>query len=162
MPDDNERNWTIKKLNRYRSSMKSRENELLGKLSRYYHQDKSEIEGLYKVDGGFKDVEYDIYNNPYETYLVAQIKIVKALPSILDKHVDCLKEGRDLDLVLESLEYEIYKVKKGVYVNIKEWEILINHLSDYRLSEIEKNPKGPGDIIIKELCWIKKYEESLK
>lgn len=162
MDTDNERTWMINKLNRYKSSMKSRENDLLEQLSKYYKKDESEINGQYKVDGGFKDLEYDIYNNPYETYLVAQIKIVRALPLILNKHITCLKEGNDVDHVIESLEYEIYKIKKVVYSNIKEWEILLNHLSDYRRLEIEKNPKGPGDLIIKELFWIKEFEEGLK
>ncbi|MCE5215119.1 MAG: hypothetical protein LLF83_10430 [Methanobacterium sp.] len=157
---DNERSLIIKKLKRYKSSVESKENSLMEELSLL--ESKVSIrykDGLYEVEGEFKDLELDIYNNPYETYLLAQIKIVKVLPSLIDRHIICLKKGHDLDVVLESLEFEIYKIKKEAYVNIKEWEDLLKHLSDSLLMEIENNPKGPGDFIIKELCWIRDYEE---
>lgn len=157
---DNERRWMIKKLERYKTSLENRKTNLLEELSRYQQggliQDNN---GIYEVEGEFKDLECDIYNNPYETYLVAQIKIIKALPPLLDDHMVCLEKGNHLDMVLDSLEFEIYKIKKDVYVNVKEWEDLIKHLSDSRLVEIENNPKGPGDLIIKELRWIRDYEE---
>jgi MerR family transcriptional regulator, copper efflux regulator len=111
--------------------------------------------------GEFKDIELDIYHNPLETYLIAQIRISNFLPIILDRHINYIKEGNDLNMVLESLEWEIYQLKKKVYVNIKEWDHLLNYLSDYRILEIENNPKGPGDLIIKDLIWIREYESKL-
>jgi MerR family transcriptional regulator, copper efflux regulator len=154
---DNEKIWIIDKFKRYKSSLEIKEADLLEELSKYQHSVNDD--NLYEFKGEFKDLEYDIYNNPYETYLIAQIKMVKALPSLLDDHINCIEQGKDLDMVLDSLEFEIYKIKKDVYSNIKEWENLINHLSDARLVEIENNPKGPGDLIVKELCWIRNYEE---
>jgi len=151
--NDDERPWMIEKLKRYKTSLLDRETSLKEELSRYL--DTSDLD--YDSDE-FKNIEYDIYNNPSETYLLAQIKIINALPPILDKHIDCIQKGNDLDKVLDSLEFEIYKVKKRVYVNIGEWEALINHLSDHRLFEIQNNPKGHGDQIIKELCWIRDFE----
>jgi bacterioferritin len=111
--------------------------------------------------GEFKDIELDIYHNPLETYLIAQIRISNLLPTVLDRYIHCIKEESDLDTVLESLEWEIYQLKKKVYINIKEWDNLLNHLSDHRILEIENNPKGPGDLIIKDLIWIREYENKL-
>jgi bacterioferritin len=150
---DDERTWMIEKLKRHKSSLEESETSLKEELSRY--QDTSDQNSDF---GEFKDLEYDIFNNPSETYLLAQIKIIKALPPILDEHIDCIEEVSDLDMVLDSLEFEIYKVKKRVYVNIREWEALLNHLSDHRMFKIQNNPKGPGDQILKELCWIRDYE----
>lgn len=160
---DNERNSLIEKLERYKSSLESREDDLLEELSNYKKNESiQENHGLYEVEDETVDIKYDIYNKPYETYLLAQIKIVKELPSILEDHLVCLKSGKDLDLVLESLYFTIYKIKKEVYNSIEDWDTLLKHLSDERLSEIQDNPKGPGDLIIKELCWIRDYERSLK
>ncbi len=157
---DNERSLIITRLKRYKASVESKENRLMEELSILEQKENfRNKDGLYEVEGEFKDIKSDIYNNPYETYLLAQVKIVKVLPSIIEKHLGCLENEHDLDMVLESLEFEIYKIKKEVYVNIKEWEDLIKHLSDSLLMEIENNPKGPGDFIIKELCWIRDYEE---
>ena len=154
---EDERNWIIEKLMRYKASLHEREIALKKELSEY-----QEISDPDRDVGEFKDIEYDICNNPSETYLLTQIKIVKALPPILDEHMVSFKKGSDLDLVLDSLEFEIYKVKKESYVNIREWEILITHLSDHRIFEIQNNPKGPGDQIIKELCWIRDYENKYR
>lgn len=157
---DKDRNYIIRKLERYKTHLENKESILLEELSRFQHSELiSNDNGIYEVEGESDGKEYDIHNNPYETYLLAQIEIVKALPPLLEDHLEGLKKGSDLDMVLDSLEFEIYKIKKDVYVNIKDWEDLLKHLSDHRLMEIENNPKGPGDLIIKELRWIKAYEE---
>lgn len=155
---DEEKTWMITELEKYKSSLENREIYLQKELSKY--QKKSSISDKDRIidDSG----EYDICNDPYETYLLAQIKMLKVLPALLEAHIICIENGDDLDQVLVSLEFEIYKVKKKIYVNIPEWEDLLNHLSDQRLLEIGKNPKGPGDLIIKELCWIKNYEDKWK
>ncbi|HTX61258.1 MAG TPA: hypothetical protein VMC48_03040 [Methanobacterium sp.] len=154
---DDEKTWMISKLDGYKNSIIKREKSLIKELARYQEKSNPDMDL-----GKFKDIRYDIYNNPHETYLIAQIKITSLLPSVLDRHIFCIKKGTNLDLVLKSLELEIYKIKKKVYVNIKEWENLLNHLSDYRILEIENNPKGPGDLLIKDLLWIREYENKQK
>jgi bacterioferritin len=154
---DDERIWMKEELKRYKSSLLDREASLKEELTIY--QDKTDLNSDL---GELKGIEHDIYNNPSETYLLAQIKIVKALPPILDEHMGCIERGSELDIVLDSLEFEIYKVKKKVYVNIREWEAILNHLSDHRLFEIQNNPKGHGDLIIRELCWIRDYENKIR
>jgi bacterioferritin len=42
-----------------------------------------------------------------------------------------------------------------------EWEALLDHITDERITEITCNPKGYGDLILKELIWIRKFEEKL-
>lgn len=149
---DDERAWMITKLSRYKDSLVEREKYLIEELSRY--QDAGSDFELRE----FKDIEIDIYQNPQETYLLTQIKVSSLIPPVLERHIDCLRDEIELDLVLYSLELEIYKIKRNVYANIREWENLLDHLSDFRLDEIENNPKGPGDLLIKELLWIREYE----
>jgi len=102
------------------------------------------------------------YANPYETYLTAQIQLGNALIPILDQQIALLKDGEDIDLVLESLEQSIYRVKKQTYTDVEDWEMLLDHLPEDRLEEIEKNPKGYGDLLLKELNWLRNYETRWK
>ena len=64
-----------------------------------------------------------------------------------------------LDLVLESFEHSVYQVKKQTFSDVDDWEQLLDHLSEDRLEEIKNNPRGHGDLLIKELIWIRNYEE---
>lgn len=165
MPKTNEeleRNQIIKKLNRYKSNLESNRDKFLKKLIKYYEKDKSDKEdGIYTVKDGLKDITNVSYSNPYEAYLVSQIKLGEKLPDLIEEHINHLKKGDDLDHILESFEFEVYKVKKRIYKDMGEWKALIDHIPDYRLFEIEVNPKGPGDLLIKELIWIKEYEDRL-
>ena len=70
-----------------------------------------------------------------------------------------LNVGDDIDIVLEDFELEVYRIKKDVYCNLKEWDTLLDHVDYERISEITSNPKGYGDKILKELFWIRKFEE---
>lgn len=149
---DKESAWIITKLERYKDSLLEKEESLKEELSL---QQKS---GPDTDLGEYQDIELEVYQNPQETYLITQIRISNLLPPVLDQHIHCIKGGSDLDQVVESLEWEIYLIKKKVYANIKEWENLLNYLSDYRILEIENNPKGPGDLLIKDLIWMKEYE----
>jgi MerR family transcriptional regulator, copper efflux regulator len=81
------------------------------------------------------------------------------MPSIVNEHIFMLNVGDDIDIVLEEFELEVYSVKKNVYSNLKEWDALLDHINDERISEITNNPKGYGDKIMKELLWIRKFEE---
>jgi bacterioferritin len=70
-----------------------------------------------------------------------------------------LNVGDDIDDVLESFEIEVYGVKKDIYKNLTEWEDLLDNITDERIQEITRNPKGHGDKILKELWWIRKFED---
>ena len=158
--EKNERAHIIKKLSKYRSHLKGNREDLLLKLTKYYEKDDSEKEqGIYAVKTDLKDIKNINYSNPYETYLAAQIKISEKLPPILNEHISMLEAGNDIDKTLESFEFEVYKVKKDIYSDMNEWKSIIDHIPDYRLFEIELNPKGPGDLLINELLWIKEYEK---
>ncbi|MDI6644894.1 MAG: hypothetical protein QME14_07525 [Methanobacteriaceae archaeon] len=158
-----ERIQIINKLNKYKSNLESNRKKFLIKLGKYYEKDRSDKEkGIYKVKDELKDIKNLNYSNPYEAYLVSQIKIGEKLPNLLEKHITLLEDGDDIDHTLESFEFEVYKVKKAIYRDMEEWEALIDHIPDYRLFEIEVNPKGPGDLLINELLWIKEYEKRLR
>jgi bacterioferritin len=107
---------------------------------------------------GPKEVDYIRYDNPYEAYLNAQIRVDDALIPLLDEHIAFLEDDEDIDLVLESFEHNVYRVKKQIYTDVEDWEQLIDHLPEDRLEEIKNNPKGQGDLLIKELIWIRNYE----
>lgn len=134
--------------------------KLLEELLEYY-QSKENDDNLLLEDG-LREIEPVRYDNPYEAYLTAQIQIIDALIPVLDRHIFFLEEGEDIDLVIASFEHSIYQVKKQAYSNVEDWEALINHLADDRLEEIQKNPKGHGDLLINELMWIRNYEKKWK
>lgn len=136
---------------------------MVEELYKYYHHEEENdvipgFEGLSESEGP-KKVDYIRYDNPYEAYLNAQIQVGDALIPILDRYITFLEDDEDIDLVLESLEHSVYQVKKQAYTNVEDWEQLLDHLPEYRLEEIENNPKGHGDLLIKELIWIRSYEE---
>lgn len=108
---------------------------------------------------GPKRVDFIGFDNPYEAYLTAQIQECNALLPVLDQHISFLEDGEDIDLVLESLEHSIYRVKKQTYTNVEEWEKLLDFLPEEKIKEIEHNPLGHGDFLLKELIWIRKYED---
>jgi MerR family transcriptional regulator, copper efflux regulator len=134
--------------------------ELMDELSAYYHPDEGG--NTIQSQSGLRELESVRYDNPYEAYLTAQIRLGDALLPILDQHITLIKDGEDLDLVLESLEHSIYRVKKKTYTDVEDWKMLLDHLPKDRLEEIEKNPKGYGDLLLKELNWLRKYEARWK
>jgi bacterioferritin len=152
----------IEELTRYKFSLEENGPKLLEELQRYYHQDEEDampdIEGFPKGEGP-KKVDYIRYENPYEAHLNAQIKVVDALIPILEQHIAFLEDDEDIDLVLESFEHSLYRVKKQTYTDVEDWEQLLEHLPEDRLDEIVNNPKGHGDLLIKELIWIRSYED---
>lgn len=156
--EDQERIKIIEQLLSYKLALEKSKPELLEALADYY-SDGNESDGIDEVKNGFKDLEFVSYSNPYEAYLLTQIKIVESMPSIVNEHIFMLNVGDDIDIVLEEFELEVYSVKKEVYNNLKEWDALLDHINDERISEITNNPKGYGDKIMKELLWIRKFEE---
>ncbi len=148
----------IEKLLTYKISLENSHGDLVEELNKYYNQiNKSSSDDL----NGFKDVEHVSYEDPYEVYLITQLKIVESLPLVIEEHIHKLNVGEDIDIVLELFELDVFHIKKDIYSNLVEWEILLNHITDERISEINCNPKGHGDLILKEIIWIKKYEEKL-
>jgi MerR family transcriptional regulator, copper efflux regulator len=147
-------------LSRYKFSLEEERPELLDELSSYYNP--VEGENTNQSQSGLREVENMRYDNPYEAYLTAQIQLGNALLPILDQHITLIKDGEDVDIVLESLEHSIYRVKKLTYTNVADWKMLLDHLTKDRLEEIEKNPKGYGDLLLKELNWLRKYETRWK
>ena len=156
MDKQDERAQIINELSRYNLSLKEEGPELLDELKGYYkpEDEKNNIQ----IQEGLRNVENVRYDNPYEAYLTAQIQLVDALIPIMDQHIALLKDGEDIDLVLESLEHSIYRVKRKTYTDVEDWEMLLEHLPKDRLEEIEENPKGYGDLLLKELNWLRKYE----
>ena len=151
----------IDKLTRYKLFLEEERPNLVEELFEYYHREETDevIPGVGDFGkGNPKKVNFIRYDNPYEAYLTAQIQLDEALIPILNQHISFLEDGEDVDLVLESLEHSIYRVKKQAYTNVDDWEQLLNHLSEDRLEEIENNPKGHGDLLLKELIWIRNYE----
>jgi bacterioferritin len=70
-----------------------------------------------------------------------------------------LNVDEDIDSVLELFELKVYDIKKDIYSNLGEWELVLDHIDDERISKISSNPKGHGDLLLKELLWIRKCEE---
>lgn len=136
---------------------------MVKELYKYYHQEEDDIfiYDIHDIPGveGPKKVDYIRYDNPYEAYINAQIQIFDALIPILEQHIAFLEDEEDIDLVLESFEHSMYRVKKQTYIDVEDWEKLLNHLPEDRLKEIINNPKGHGDLLIKELIWIRNYED---
>lgn len=157
MVEDEERIKIIEQLLSYKLALEKSRPELLKELGAYYSDGNTE-DSQDLIDG-FKDLEFVSYKNSYEAYLLTQIKMVEIMPQVINEHIFMLNVGDDIDQVLEDFELEVYYVKKDIYSNLKEWETLLDHMNDERLQEITSNPKGHGDRIIKELNWIKKFEQ---
>ncbi len=144
---------------------------IIGSLTRYSRALKNQGEDLEKLlckleadsNGGTHELTFDSESmlETSKTYMVTRLKLLDMLISVLDEHVAMLRGGDDLDHALASLEYEVYRVKKDVYGGMHEWKALLNQIDIDRLFEINKNPRGPGDLILKDLLWIKNYEEKL-
>ena len=143
----------------YKISLESSYEDLVSQLINYYNKDSNSIESMNITKKELRDLKYVSYKNPYEAYLLTQIKMVETLPQIIEEHIRMLNVGDDIDLVLESFELEVYHIKKNVYSELTEWEVLIDHITNERKSEITCNPKGHGDLILKDLLWIRKCEE---
>jgi MerR family transcriptional regulator, copper efflux regulator len=159
--ESRERVQIIEKLLTYKLSLESCGEDLEKELFNYYNDDNESVEGIEDVTNELKDLQYVSYENQYEAYLITQIKIVETLPPVIEEHIRMLNVGDDIDLVLESFELEVYHIKKNIYSNMNEWEALLDHITEERMTEITCNPKGYGDLILKELIWIRRFEDKL-
>jgi len=145
----------------YKKHLENSYDGFVDELINYYKKNNS-LYNIKAVDGPkrrLKDLKDISYENPYEAYLIIQIKLIESLPPVIDEHMRMLNIGDDIDSVLESFEFNVYLIKKSIYSNLVEWQVLLEHIDDERISEITCNPKGFGDLILKELLWIRKFEE---
>jgi MerR family transcriptional regulator, copper efflux regulator len=162
MEDEEERIQVLKKFKVYRKSLKYSEAELLEKLHNFqkdinsgeksfneFEEDKNHLKSLSPDDAG-------------ELYIISRIKIAKAIPQVLDRHIIMLEEDEDLDRIMVSFEYQIYRVKKDIYGNMDDWEALLNFIPEDKRFQIQKDPKGPVDFILKDLIWLMEYERVLE
>lgn len=159
MDENYERVRIIEKLLTYKMYLENSQDDLVDELVEYYTNKESSLESIDGSDNVLKDVKDVSYENPYVAYTTTQIKLAEMLPPIIEEHIQMLNVGDDIDLVLESFELEVYRLKKDIYGELREWEVLLNHVSDDRLQEIKCNPLGHGDLILKELLWIRKFED---
>jgi len=157
MADDQERISIIEKLLSYKLALEKSRPELLKELGNYYSTGNNENNQDFFDE--FKDMEYMSFNDVSEAYILTQIKLVDNMPMVINEHIFRLNVGDDIDEVLESFEIEVYGVKKDIYKNLVEWEDLLDHLPPERLREITKNPRGHGNKILKELWWIRRFED---
>jgi len=161
MGTPNERTVIIRKLTKYQLKLEKQKPKLVDELSNYYNSEGGNDVTPGSIDGddGPIKVDYIRYDNPYEAYLNAQIQLTEALVPILEQHISFLEDEEDVDLVLESFEHSVYRVKRQAYTDVEDWEQLLDHLTEDRLEEIKNNPKGHGDLLLKELIWLRSYEE---
>ena len=144
----------------YKKHLENSYEDFVDELINYYRNNNSDnIKAVDDPKRGLNDLKDIIYENPYEAYLITQIKLTEELPPVIDEHVRMLNIGDDIDAVLESFESNVYFIKKNIYSNLGEWKVLLDHIDDERISEITTNPKGYGDLLVKELLWIRKCEE---
>ena len=73
---------------------------------------------------GLKDLKNVSFENSYEAYLITQIKICILLPKVIEEYIKKLNVDEDIDTVLELFELKVYDIKKNIYSNLGEWELL--------------------------------------
>ncbi|MCE7699285.1 MAG: hypothetical protein K8E24_010900 [Methanobacterium paludis] len=162
MEDEKERILVLKKFKVYRKSLKYSEAELLEKLQNFqknintgeksfkeFEEDKNHLKPLNHDDAG-------------ELYIISRIKIARAIPQVLNRHIIMLEEDEDLDRIMVSFEYQVYRVKKDIYGDMGDWEVLLNFIPEDKRFQIQKDPKGPVDFILKDLIWLREYERVLE
>ena len=158
--ESQERVQIIEKMLTYKKHLENSNEDFVDELINYYRNNNSD--NFIAADDpkkGLNDLKDISYENPYEAYLITQIKLTEELPPVIDDHLRMLNVGDDIDAVLESFESNVYFIKKSIYSNLGEWKVLLDHIDDERISEITTNPKGYGDLLLKELLWIRKCEE---
>ena len=146
----------------YKIHLENSFEHLIDEIVNYYQNNDQRLEANRVIDdpvNGLKNLKDVGYENSYEAYLITQIKLTILLPNIIEEHVKLLNVGDDIDSILELFELKVYDIKKDVYSNLGEWETVLDHIDDERISKITCNPKGHGDLLLKELLWIRKCEE---
>jgi bacterioferritin len=160
--ENNERVQIIEKMLTYKIYLENSLDDLINEIVNYYRNNNQKLDADRVVEdpiNGLKNLNSVSYENSYETYLITQIKITILLPITIEEHVKMLNVDEDIDSVLELFELKVYDIKKDIYSNLGEWELVLDHIDDERISKISSNPKGHGDLLLKELLWIRKCEE---
>ena len=160
--ENQERVQIIEKLLTYKIHLENSFDNLIDEIVNYYRNNNQNLDADRVVEDpvyGLKDLNNVSFENSYEAYLITQIKLTILLPSVIDVHVRKFNVGDDIDSVLELFELKVYDIKKDIYSNLGEWELVLDHIDDERISKITSNPKGHGDLLLKELLWIRKCEE---
>ena len=160
--ENNERVQIIEKMLTYKIHLENSFDNLINEIVNYYRNNNQKLDADRVVEdpiNGLKNLNSVSYENSYETYLITQIKITILLPITIEEHVRMLNVDEDIDSVLELFELKVYDIKKDIYSNLGEWELVLDHIDDERISKISSNPKGHGDLLLKELLWIRKCEE---
>jgi MerR family transcriptional regulator, copper efflux regulator len=160
--ENQERIQIIEKMLTYKINLENSFESLINELVNYYRNNNQTIDADNIVSdpiNGLKDLNDVSYENSYEAYLITQIKLAILLPPVIEEHVRMLNVGDDIDTVLEQFELEVYEIKKNIYNNLGEWELVLDHIDDERISLITSSPKGHGDLLLKELLWIRKCDE---
>jgi MerR family transcriptional regulator, copper efflux regulator len=160
--ENQERVQIIEKMLTYKIHLENSFNDLIDELVNYYRNNNQKLDADRVVEdpiNGLKDLNNVSFENSYEAYLITQIKLTILLPSIIEEHVKMLNVDEDIDFVLELFEIKVYEIKKDIYSNLGEWELVLDHIDDERISKISSEPKGHGDLLLKELLWIRKCEE---
>ena len=160
--ENNERVQIIEKMLTYKIYLENSLDDLINEIVNYYRNNNQKLDADRVVEdpiNGLKNLNSVSYENSYETYLITQIKITILLPITIEEHVRMLNVDEDIDSVLELFELKVYDIKKDIYSNLGEWELVLDHIDDERISKISRNPKGHGDLLLKELLWIRKCEE---
>ncbi len=160
--ENNERVQIIEKMLTYKIYLENSLDDLINEIVNYYRNNNQKLDADRVVEdpiNGLKNLNSVSYENSYETYLITQIKITILLPITIEEHVRMLNVDEDIDSVLELFELKVYDIKKDIYSNLGEWELVLDHIDDERISKISSNPKGHGDLLLKELLWIRKCEE---
>ena len=157
-----ERVQIIEKMLTYKIHLENSFDDLINEIVNYYLNNDQKLDAERVIEdpiNGLKDLNDVSYENSYEAYLITQIKLTILLPSVVEEHVRMLNVDEDIDSVLELFELKVYDIKKDIYSNLGEWELVLDHINDERISKICNNPKGYGDLLLKELLWIRKCEE---
>ena len=162
MEDEKERIQVLKKFKVYRKSLKYSEAELLEKLQNFQKDINTGEKSFNEIEENKNHLQPLNPDNAGEIYIISRIKIARAIPQVLDRHITMLEEDEDLDRILVSFEYQVYRVKKDIYGNMGDWEVLLNFIPEDKRFQIQKDPKGPVDFILKDLIWLREYEQVLE
>ena len=160
--ENQERVQIIEKMLTYKIHLENSFDCTINEIVNYYLNNNQKLDADKVIEdliNGLKNLNDVSYENSYEAYLITQIKITILLPSVVEEHIRMLNVDEDIDSVLELFELKVYDIKKDIYSNLGEWELILDHIDDERISKICNNPKGHGDLLLKELFWIRKCEE---
>ena len=114
---------------KYKKYLENSPENFIDELINYYNNNS--LDGNKTTNDpkrGLKDLKDVSYKNPYEAYLITQIKLVESLPSVIDEHIIMLNIGDDIDTILESFKSNVYHIKRISTVTSENGKYLLNIL----------------------------------